>query len=178
MPVDPGGAPAAASARREGSPYPKAALLPRVVARASDLTIAFLLSGISSREAGGVAGEAGVLAGLLYLLIADALFHGQSLGKRIAGVKVVHVPTQYPADLRHSIIRNVPFGVAFLFVAVSLWGWVLFVLIGLPLLLFETYLVYTDALGIRLGDVFADTQVIDAKVVAGAALALHAPQPH
>lgn len=161
MPVEPPSA-AVAVAGVEGSPYPKAALLPRFVARASDLVLSFLLSGISEK--------AGVLAGLLYLLVADALMQGQSIGKRIAGVKVVHVPTRSPADVRHSMVRNAPFALAFLFSTVSLWGWLLFVLIGLPLILFEAYMVYTDALGVRLGDIFADTQVIDAKVVAASPL--------
>ena len=168
MPAEPN--PFTSVARREGSPYPKAALLPRVVARASDLTIAFFLSGISDR--------AGVLAGLLYLMVGDALMHGQSLGKRLAGVKVVHVPSRAPADLRHSMVRNAPFALAFLFTTVSLWGWILFALIGLPLILFEGYMVYTDALGIRLGDIFADTQVIDAKVVAETPLGATPAQPN
>lgn len=149
--------------RREGSPYPKASLLPRAVARASDLTIGFMLSSVS--------GSVGVLAALIYLLVADALWHGQSVGKRIAGIKVVHVPTRTSADLRHSMVRNAPFALAFLFTVISLWGWLLFVLLGLPLVLFEGYMVYSDSLGVRLGDIFADTQVIDGKVVAGAPLA-------
>jgi hypothetical protein len=157
-------------ARRAGSPYPKAALLPRAVARASDLTLALLLSSFP--------GKAGVLAGLLYLLVADALWHGQSVGKKIAGIKVVHVPTRTSADIRHSMVRNAPFALAFLFTAISILGWLLFLLIGLPLILFEGYMVYTDSLGIRLGDIFADTQVIDAKVVAGAPLSSVPLQHH
>jgi hypothetical protein len=31
---------------------------------------------------------------------------------------------------------------------------------------FEAYMIFTDRLGIRIGDVFADTQVVDAKVLA------------
>jgi uncharacterized RDD family membrane protein YckC len=145
------------SVRREGSPYPKAALLPRAVARAADLTLSFALSSIP--------GKAGVLAGLLYLLVADALWHGQSVGKRIAGIKVVYLPTRGPVDLAHSMIRNSPFALVFVFQAVPLLGWVLLVLVGLPLIGFEGYMVYTDRLGIRLGDIFADTQVVDTKVL-------------
>lgn len=175
MPVEPlrVAAPAApAPTLREGSPYPKAALLARAVARASDLTLALLVS--------RVAGLAGILAGLLYLLVADALMHGQSLGKRIAGLKVVHLPTRQPAELQHSLVRNAPFALAFLFTSAPPLGWLLFLLIGLPLVLFEGYMVYTDSLGIRLGDIFADTQVIDGKVVAAAplAVALGPLQPH
>jgi uncharacterized RDD family membrane protein YckC len=158
----PTSAPQGGSARREGSPYPKASLLPRAVARAADITLALALSSIP--------GKAGVLAGLLYLLVADALWHGQSVGKRIAGIKVVYLPTRGPADLKHSMIRNSPFALAFVFQAVPFLGWVLLVLVGLPLIGFEGYMVYTDRLGIRLGDVFADTQVVDTKVLVDAPL--------
>ena len=152
-----GGPQIAASARREGSPYPKAALLPRAVARAADVTLSLALSSIP--------GKAGVLAGLLYLLVADALWHGQSVGKRIAGIKVVYLPTRGPCDLAHSMIRNSPFALVFVFQAVPLLGWVLLLLVGVPLIGFESYMVYTDRLGIRLGDIFADTQVVDTKVL-------------
>jgi hypothetical protein len=30
---------------------------------------------------------------------------------------------------------------------------------------FEAYMIFTDRLGIRIGDIFADTQVVDAKVL-------------
>ncbi len=162
-PGDAGGADrpqARRSARRGGSPYPKASLLGRGVARLADLVVALALS--------SVLGIAGILAGLLYLLVADALGKGQSLGKWIAGIRAVHVPARAPAALRESLIRNLPFALCYVFGAVPLLGWLLFAVAGLPLLLFEAYMVYHDPLGVRIGDVFADTQVVDAKVVAGA----------
>ncbi len=149
----------ARSARREGSPYPKASVLARVVGRLADVIVSLTLSSF--------AGVAGILAGLLYLLVADALGNGQSLGKRIAGVKVVHVPTRAPAALRESMIRNSPFALCYAFYAVPIVGWILLVVAGVPLLLFEAYMIYGDPLGVRIGDVFADSQVVDAKVVAG-----------
>ncbi len=158
------------SARKEGSPYPKAALLPRAMARAADITLALALSSIP--------GKAGVLAGLLYLLVADALWHGQSVGKRIAGIKVVYLPTRSPVDLKDSMIRNSPFALVFVFQAVPLLGWVLLVLVGLPLIGFEGYMVYTDRLGIRLGDIFADTQVVDTKVLVETPVAAHPMRSH
>ncbi len=154
-----GEADAKRSARREGSPYPKAALLPRAIARVADTVVSLALS--------AVAGEAGIVAGFLYLLVADALFNGQSVGKRIAGIKVVHVSTRTSANVVQSVIRNSPFALAFVFYAVPLVGWFLLLVVGLPLLAFEGYMVYSDHLGIRIGDVFADTQVIDTKVIAG-----------
>jgi uncharacterized RDD family membrane protein YckC len=154
------------SARREGSPYPKAALLPRAIGRIADSVVALALSAI--------AGEAGVIAGFTYLLVADAIHNGQSVGKRIAGIKVMHIPTRSAANVVQSVIRNSPFALAFAFYAVPLAGWFLLLVVGLPLLAFEGYMVYSDHLGIRIGDVFADTQVVDTKVIAGSPVALTA----
>jgi hypothetical protein len=42
--------------------------------------------------------------------------------------------------------------------------------VGLPIIAFEAYMVWSDRLGIRIGDIFADTQVVDAKVVSKAAV--------
>lgn len=146
-------------ARRQGSPYPKAGLLARGVGRAADLIVSLAFAVLFH--------EVGVLAGLLYLLVADALWHGQSVGKKIAGTRAVHVPDRAPAGLKESMLRNLPFALAFLFYSVPLIGWLLFFVVGLPVIAFEGYMVYSDALGIRIGDIFADTQVIDGKVVAG-----------
>ncbi len=154
------------SARREGSPYPKAAILPRAIARIADTVVALALSAI--------AGEVGVIAGFMYLLVADAIHNGQSVGKRVAGIRVVHVPTRAPANVVQSVIRNSPFALAFAFYATPLAGWFLLLVVGLPLLAFEGYMVYSDHLGIRIGDVFADTQVVDTKVVAGSPVPLTA----
>jgi len=154
------------SARRQGSPYPKAGLLARGVGRSADLIVSLAFSALFR--------EVGVLAGLLYLLVADALWHGQSIGKKIAGTRAVHVPDRTPASLKESMLRNLPFALAFLFYSVPLIGWLLFFVVGLPVIGFEGYMVYSDSLGIRIGDIFADTQVIDAKVVAGQPARVHA----
>jgi uncharacterized RDD family membrane protein YckC len=170
-PSDPLGIPlphpphAARSARRQGSPYPKAGLLARGVGRSADLIVSLAFSALFH--------EVGVLAGLLYLLVADALWHGQSIGKKIAGTRAVHVPDRTPAGLKESMLRNLPFALAFLFYSVPLIGWLLFFVVGLPVIGFEGYMVYSDALGIRIGDIFADTQVIDGKVVAGQPIPVH-----
>lgn len=138
------------SARRQGSPYPKAEFVPRVVARLIDLAIAsaFLL----------VFSPLNVLLGVAYLLFADGLPHGQSIGKRLMGLRVVHIPTRTPASFVHSLVRNLP--IAVLFALNPLFA----ALMAVPVLGFELYMVMTDALGIRIGDIFSDTQVIDGKV--------------
>ena len=151
-------------ARREGSPYPKADLTLRGLARLVDLTLAFTVA--------NVAREAGPPLAALYLLLADGLMQGQSIGKRIFGVRAVVLPPEgvvgraRPAGYRDSVLRNAPFALVGLFYGLTLVGWLLLFVVGLPIVAFEAYMVWSDRLGIRIGDVFADTQVVDAKVVA------------
>ncbi len=71
-------------ARPEGSPYPKADLVLRGLARVFDLLLAYALA--------RAAGPVGPLFAFVYLLVADGLIHGQSLGKRIFGVRAMVIP--------------------------------------------------------------------------------------
>lgn len=139
------------SARRGGSPYPKAELVPRALAKLADLLVAGLFAWLVP--------SVGALLGIAFLLFCDGMPNGQSPGKRLLGVKAVHVPTRKPCDVRRSIIRNLPVAVAFGFALNPFLA-----LVAVPIALFELYMISTDALGIRIGDIFADTQVIDAKV--------------
>ena len=82
------------------SPYPRCSLLLRGMARLADVGVAWVLA--------LAAGRAGLVVALLYLLLADGIFHGQSVGKRIFGVKVVFLPTRTDARFRDSTLRNAP----------------------------------------------------------------------
>jgi len=144
--------------RREGSPYPKADLTLRGLARLADFTIAFAMA----TSFAGV----GPLVAAFYLLVADGLMHGQSPGKKIFGVKAVDPATRAPAGFQESMLRNAPFALAALFWALPLL-WPVFFVVGLPIIAYEAWRVWDEPLGRRLGDAFADTQVVDAKVVAG-----------
>jgi uncharacterized RDD family membrane protein YckC len=149
-------------ARREGSPYPKADLTLRGLARLIDLSLAFAIA--------NVAREAGPPLAALYLLVADGLMSGQSIGKRIFGVRAVVLPARgrtrgVPAGYRESVLRNAPFALVGLFYGLTLVGWFLLFVVGVPIVAFEAYMVWSDRHGIRIGDIFADTQVVDAKVV-------------
>lgn len=139
------------SARRKGSPYPKAEMTPRILAKSADLLIAVLVAWFIP--------TVGVLAAVVFLLLADALPNGQSPGKRLLGVKTVHVPTRRSCNHRQSAVRNLPVAVAFAIVTNPF-----LIIVALAIALFELYMVLTDLLGVRIGDIFADTQVIDAKV--------------
>jgi uncharacterized RDD family membrane protein YckC len=155
-------------ARPEGSPYPKADLTLRGLARAADFTLAWVVAQSLP--------QIGPLLAAFYLLVADGLMTGQSVGKKIFGVRTVVVPRRAPAGWHESLLRNAPFALVAVFYAVPLLWPVLFV-VGLPILGFEAYMIFTDRLGIRIGDIFADTQVVDAKVLSKAGEIAHGIRP-
>ncbi len=151
-----------------GSPYPKAALWMRLGARLVDVGVAWGLY-VGCGAAGGV-------MALHFLLLADGMFQGQSVGKRIFGVKVMHLPTRSAARHRDSTLRNAPLA---LIVLLGLMppplGAVAFVA-GLAVIGgVEALRVVRDPLGLRLGDTWAQTQVVDGKVVAGATTSVRSP---
>ena len=155
-------------ARREGSPYPKADLTLRVLARLADFTVAFALGQTSL--------QLGPILAAFYLLVADGLMNGQSIGKKVFGVRTVVVPRRAAASWHESALRNAPFALVAVFWTVPLLWPVLFVA-GVPIVAFEAYMIFTDRLGIRIGDIFADTQVVDAKVLSKAGEIAHGIRP-
>ncbi len=151
-----------------GSPYPKASLWMRLGARIVDVAVAWGLC--------VVCGAAGEVVALLFLLLADGMLQGQSVGKRIFGVKVMHLPTQSAARHRDSTLRNAPLA---LIVLLGMMPPPLGLVAGLAGLVViggvEALRVVKDPLGWRLGDTWAQTQVVDGKVVAGATVAARTP---
>ncbi len=130
----------------------KASVLKRVVAKLVDWLIAWVLALFFP--------PVGVVLGMVYLAVADGLQKGQSLGKMVFGLDVVKQDGS-PCDLRSSIFRNIPFVLIYLFYALGFLGWILLVVVGLPILLIELWLIYVDDQGERLGDRIADTHVIE-----------------
>lgn len=133
----------------------KASTLNRYLAKIIDFLICFALSLVLV--------PVGPLAGLFVILIADGFWHGQSPGKKIIGLKVVHEKNSKPVSFKESLIRNSPFALVYIFFIVPFIGWFLLIIVGLPILIFESYYVYKDRKGIRVGDIMAGTQVIDCK---------------
>lgn len=147
--------------RPEDSPYPKADPTLRALARICDLGLAFAVA--------NAAHEVGPIIAALYLLVADGLIHGQSVGKRLFGVRAMVRPPApairgRPAGYRESVLRNAPFALVALFYGLP-FLWILLPLAGLPIIAYEAWRAYKDPLGLRLGDLFADTQVVDGKIV-------------
>lgn len=123
----------------------------RIIGKAIDLILVIALASILY--------PAGPLAAFLYILICDGLKNGQSLGKRVVGLQVVNTTTGKPADFKDSIIRNSTVAIPVLFSMVPLVGWVLWIVIGIPILAIELYLMTRLDQQARLGDTMADTQV-------------------
>jgi uncharacterized RDD family membrane protein YckC len=99
------------------------------------------------------------MAAVLYILISDGLKGGRSLGKRVVGLRVINTTTGRDADFKDSIIRNSTIGFPVLFSVVPLVGWILAIVIGIPILAIEVYLMTRLDQQARLGDTMADTKV-------------------
>ena len=135
----------------------------RCLAKAVDLFLIFLASLILPHPAG-------VFLGLLYILAHDGLPGGQSVGKRLLGFRVItfdgtgdggHGP-QIACDYMKSALRNAPLGVATFFAIIPFWGWIISIIVGIPMIAIELYLMATRENGTRLGDVMADSRVVQA----------------
>ncbi len=129
--------------------------LNRMIGKAIDLIIAIAFASILY--------PAGPLAAFLYILICDGLRNGQSLGKIVVGTYVVNVETNQRANFKDSIIRNSPIALIVLFLLIPLWGWILWFIVGLPVLAMEIYLMKSVDNQLRLGDTMADTRVLELK---------------
>jgi uncharacterized RDD family membrane protein YckC len=132
--------------------YPKAVILHRIIAKLID----FLLIAVMKQLFPPV----GVYISITYLLIADGLFKGKSVGKQLVGLQTYIPQRNKQASFRESIIRNFPLLIAYLFLLfIPIVGWVLFsMLIGLELLL-----MIGNEKGLRIGDELAHTQVVDSE---------------
>lgn len=153
--------------------YPPAEFRRRVVARCIDLLVALAPLLLVPRTHP----RAGELLSAALLLCGDSLFGpGRSLGKRIAGLRVMALSTRRPAGTRESMTRNAIFVLGLVPAAfgaeplLSLGALACIALIEAAVALRPL----TRDLGQRrLGDLLAGTQVIDASIAIG----LRAPQP-
>jgi len=103
----------------------------------------------------------------LYSIFADAIsfksVQGQSLGKKILRIRVASGSGKQTriARLRTSVLRNAPVGIVTFLMILPFWGWILSLLIGIPLFLIELSLMMKAERHQRLGDVMAESVVLD-----------------
>lgn len=92
-----------------------------------------------------------------YSLARDGLGSGQSLGKYICQLMVVHTPTDQPCNIWRAIYRKLPAALITV-VASPLY------VFGIIFQLVEPIAALINDKGLRLGDQLADTQVIEKKL--------------
>ena len=137
----------------------KANLMNRFIAKLLDFVILLLISYPLSFLFVPMAD----IVALAYILCADAFPQGASPGKRMVHIRTVHTNTETPCTLRQSLIRNIPFGLIVLFaIFPPALGWIFLIFVAVPLIVLECYLLLTLDTKKRLGDVIADTLVVDA----------------
>ena len=132
----------------------------RLVARTIDFIIVVALFEIIPKI--------GYFAGLVYLLIADGLFQGRSVGKRLLGLRVVfYIEPEEPLEcsIKESIYRNFPFAAGYIMSGIlggiPIIGWLLSFVIISGILAFECLLIVGNDRGMRLGDEIAKTRVVE-----------------
>lgn len=134
----------------------QAGVVPRLLAKGVDLLLMIACAAILPYPLGP-------LMALAYSLLADALpvkgWQGQSVGKRVFHLKVIHSDSGQVCSIRDSATRNAPVGVSIFFAIIPIWGWLILFLVGTPLLVIEVYLMLSTMPRRRLGDVMADTEV-------------------
>tara|TARA_X000000950_G_scaffold278496_1_gene369545 strand:- start:1206 stop:1703 length:498 start_codon:yes stop_codon:yes gene_type:complete len=127
--------------------------LARLFAKAVDLFIVLILSILFY--------PVGILLGIVYLSLSDSLQNGQSVGKKLVGFCVVSLKDGTKCSYKQSLVRNITLSVPVLVGIIPVWGWLLTLLMALPIIGLEIYLMMKLDSAHRLGDVLADTSVIN-----------------
>lgn len=130
--------------------------LSRSLARAVDVLLAAAIF-LMLRWIGSFLGAAGAA---VFVALQDGFGSGQSFGKRLFELKVVDESTRLPCTMEQSIRRNaVGAFTAFLlgFEVTRPLG----VILGIAAIGVETYLFLTSGSGVRFGDVYSGTRVIE-----------------
>ncbi len=131
-------------------------LFNRLNAKTIDLIIvtALYLLGKTISPALGIVGSA------IFCALQDGFGVGQSIGKRIIGLRVVESGGGLPCSFRNSALRNLPFIFGILFTSTP-FLWIFLILFTIPAVGLEIYLLLTLDSGMRVGDVLGNTQVVE-----------------
>jgi len=132
--------------------YPKVEVVTRFIAA--------LIDGALSSVVGFIP-IIGPIIGAAYMLVKDGLFEGQSLGKKIMKLQVV-TGEGGQADYMVSVKRNAIFAVPILIMIIPVLGWLIAPILSLVIVIIEVMKILNDPVGRRLGDNWAETQVINA----------------
>jgi len=133
--------------------YAKADIATRFIAALIDGVIQWVVSFIPF---------IGALIGAAYMLVKDGLFEGQSLGKKVMKLQVVELSGK-KADFMVSIKRNAIFAIPSLIAIIPIIGWIIGGILSLIVAIIEIVTVLNDPKGRRMGDKWANSQVIAQK---------------
>ena len=141
----------------DNAKYPKVHAVDRYMAKGLDMIIMVVIALVFSV----IWYPIGAICAVLYAFFHDNFRDGVSPGKMIIGLKVIKYPHEdQPMSWKVSAMRNAIFGIFAIFAVIPMMGWILMFLIGIPLLVFEAYLIYSMESGYRLGDILAGTRVV------------------
>lgn len=98
-----------------------------------------------------------ITIGFLYLLFKDAIFNGQSIGKKIIGLRVVNIKMRKIGSSKDSVIRNFLLATPFLFAFTAATPIIVIIY------LLELLVLITHQNGMRVGDQIAGTLVIESR---------------
>lgn len=114
----------------------------------------------------------GPVAAITYIVISDGLKGGQSIGKRIIGLRVISISgASLPCDFKQSIMRNGIFGLLillyFVIGPIPYIGKLIVALAWVAVVGAEIMMIYSDPAGARFCDRFAGTLVVSARADRG-----------
>ncbi|MFQ5737011.1 MAG: RDD family protein [Thermodesulfobacteriota bacterium] len=140
--------------------FPKTEILERLLAKFIDFLFVGALFTFPS--------FIGPLAAITYIVISDGLKGGQSIGKRIIGLRVISTRgAALPCNFKQSIMRNWVFGglivLYFIIGGIPYIGMLIVFLAWVVVIGSEIAMIYTDAAGTRFGDRFANTLVVSTR---------------
>lgn len=124
----------------------------RIVAKLIDLSLAILVAQLKWPIA--------IAVGVGYLLIADTFGLGQSAGKRLLRLRVIHPQSGQPCGLRGAVLRNLLLVIPFACLHLGLLLQIVGLVAGLFIAGYEVVLLVRDPYGVRIGDILGSTEVI------------------
>ncbi len=138
----------------------KADLVQRFIAVVIDSIIVSLVTAIIP-VLGGLIGFAYTLCkdGVMYEILKKDEWKNKSIGKKLMDLEVVNFSGER-VDLAVSAKRNIPLAIGNIIMVIPILGWIIGGLVGVVFGLIELFFVFTDENGRRLGDRWANTQVI------------------
>lgn len=144
--------------------YGKVGFIPRFIAALIDGIIGWIVVFIPF---------IGGILGFLYLLLKDGIMYevtkneewrNKSIGKKVMNLEVMRLDGGR-VDLAVSARRNIPLTIGSIIAIIPLLGWVIGPIVSLIFAVIELFMFLTDEHGRRLGDRWANTQVIEVKNV-------------